>query len=281
MKKLLMGAVAAAALAILPHSGANAFFKYDSETIESLEIVGSDFSSHLAKEYQTLTLFERDQMVDWHDAEKYADRAIMSAAGNAPEPRDPYHGWWLDSDEKSMLGDARARLMNVLDAGARSWYPRQAAIAQSRFDCWVEQQEEGWQLDHIADCRKEFIYWVRWIEANMNGMTLFFDFGSDEIRPSAAAKLDDLAEQLSGLEDVGLLATGHTDTVSSMRYNDALGMRRAEAVKQALMDRGVNASIINAMRLDSKGERELAVPTADGVREQGNRRVIMIRDDRM
>ncbi|GAB5390412.1 MAG: hypothetical protein Alpg2KO_33800 [Alphaproteobacteria bacterium] len=277
-----MGAVAAIAVTVAPHSGANAFFKYDAEMIESLEIVGSDFESHLAKEYQTLSLFERDEMTDWRDAESYADRAISSAAGNAPLPYDPSQGGWRIHREGQLdaLMAGRSRLMTVLNAGARGWYPRQAAIAQSRYDCWVEQEEEGWQLDHIADCRKEFIYWLRWIEANMNGNTVYFDFDSSSIRPSAAAKLDALAEQLDGLEDVGILVVGHTDTVDTRSYNNRLGMARAEAVKQALMDRGVAASIVNQMRLRSMGEEELAVDTGDGVREQANRRAIILRDDR-
>ena len=47
-------------------------------------------------------------------------------------------------------------------------------------------------------------------------------------------------------------------------------MRRANAVKGALVSEGVNA---NTIALDAKGESDPMVPTADGVREPQNRRV--------
>ena len=34
--------------------------------------------------------------------------------------------------------------------------PGQIGEAQTRFDCWVEQLEEGHQTEHIADCRELF-----------------------------------------------------------------------------------------------------------------------------
>ena len=34
--------------------------------------------------------------------------------------------------------------------------PAQAATAQSSFDCWVEQLEEGWPVSHIKQCRAAF-----------------------------------------------------------------------------------------------------------------------------
>jgi outer membrane protein OmpA-like peptidoglycan-associated protein len=60
----------------------------------------------------------------------------------------------------------------------------------------------------------------------------------------------------------------HTDTAGSVNYNMALSVRRANVVKNALVDMGVPASSIN---VDAKGETSPRVPTLDDVREAQNR----------
>lgn len=64
--------------------------------------------------------------------------------------------------------------------------------------------------------------------------------------------------------------TGHTDTVGSDADNDRLSLERAVAVKRMLIQQGLQTKFVRAT---GRGERELLIPTADGVREPGNRRV--------
>jgi hypothetical protein len=68
----------------------------------------------------------------------------------------------------------------------------------------------------------------------------------------------------------GITATGHTDTSGGDAYNMALSLRRANIVKDALVQAGVPAGAINAVGVGKAG---LLVPTPDGVREPQNRRV--------
>jgi len=70
-----------------------------------------------------------------------------------------------------------------------------------------------------------------------------------------------------------VLVIGHTDTVGSDQANDALGQQRADIVRAALIRLGVPADDIRAL---SRGKRNLAVPTANGVAEPLNRRVEII-----
>lgn len=63
---------------------------------------------------------------------------------------------------------------------------------------------------------------------------------------------------------------GHTDTSGSAAYNQALSERREQAVAEELISQGVPSSAITGEAL---GETDLAVPTADGVVEEQNRRV--------
>ncbi|NOT38963.1 MAG: OmpA family protein, partial [Alphaproteobacteria bacterium] len=66
-----------------------------------------------------------------------------------------------------------------------------------------------------------------------------------------------------------IMVVGHTDTVGSDRYNNALSMRRSGTVKEALAGHGIPASAISTA---GRGEAELMVQTGDGVKEPQNRR---------
>ena len=67
--------------------------------------------------------------------------------------------------------------------------------------------------------------------------------------------------------------TGNTDASGSDAYNMRLSERRAQTVAAELERRGIPASEISII---AKGERNLLVPTADGVREPQNRRVEIV-----
>ena len=66
---------------------------------------------------------------------------------------------------------------------------------------------------------------------------------------------------------------GHTDTSGTAAYNQALSVRRAQAVSNELVRLGVPRE---AITVQGYGETRPLVPTADGVREPQNRRVEII-----
>ena len=70
-----------------------------------------------------------------------------------------------------------------------------------------------------------------------------------------------------------ITATGHTDTSGPESYNMALSLRRANAVKDALVRNGVPAQAITVVGM---GEKGLLVQTGDNVREPQNRRVEIV-----
>ena len=61
----------------------------------------------------------------------------------------------------------------------------------------------------------------------------------------------------------------HTDTTGSAAYNQALSERRAAHVRNELIGLGISGAQITS---SGRGETELFVPTADGVKEALNRR---------
>lgn len=101
-----------------------------------------------------------------------------------------------------------------------------------------------------------------------------FDFNKWTLRPLGHQKCDHAASVLKG--DTGkIVVTGHTDSKGSDAYNLKLGERRAETVKQCLVDRGIPASRI-IVRSKGKSDPIASNDTEEG--RQANRRVEIDRE---
>ncbi len=74
-----------------------------------------------------------------------------------------------------------------------------------------------------------------------------FDFDKAMLKPDGMKKLDELANALRGKQYEAILATGHTDRIGSVRYNQRLSERRADAVKKYLASKGLDANTITAV----------------------------------
>jgi outer membrane protein OmpA-like peptidoglycan-associated protein len=102
---------------------------------------------------------------------------------------------------------------------------------------------------------------------------VFFDFDSSNLTPDAQSIVATAAADALQGGSPRIDVTGHTDRSGSDAYNQALSIRRATAVQNALVADGVPvASIV----IRGAGESEPLVPTADGVREPQNRRVEIV-----
>jgi peptidoglycan-associated lipoprotein len=99
--------------------------------------------------------------------------------------------------------------------------------------------------------------------------TLYFDFDSSQLRSEAGGALDGLVDCLLGA-DGEIVLEGHCDERGTTEYNLALGQRRAGAVKDALLSRGVAPSRVEIM---SFGEEQPADPGHDEAAWAANRRV--------
>lgn len=87
-----------------------------------------------------------------------------------------------------------------------------------------------------------------------------FDFDKSEVKPRGKAMLDDLVNVLKGVNYEVILAIGHTDRIGSVTYNQKLSVRRAEAVKQYLVSKGIAANRIYA---DGKGKSQPVTKPGD------------------
>ncbi|MDO9422160.1 MAG: OmpA family protein [Herminiimonas sp.] len=98
----------------------------------------------------------------------------------------------------------------------------------------------------------------------------FFDFDKATLKPDGKAKLDDLASKLGALNLEVIIAVGHTDSVGSDAYNQKLSIRRAEAVKGYLVNKGVDTKRVYT---EGKGEKQPVATNKTAAGRAQNRRV--------
>lgn len=101
------------------------------------------------------------------------------------------------------------------------------------------------------------------------GDRVFFDFDKYNIKPSAAARLEEQAAWLNAYPELTVTIEGHCDERGTREYNLALGERRANAVKDYLGALGVNANRISTI---SYGKERPTVPESNEAAWAQNRR---------
>jgi len=208
----------------------------------------------------------------------------LAAAGGQVVQPEQLADWDIPSDKQADLAAARQRLVTDLDGGARDAKPDIAAKAQVKFDCWVEEQDENHEDDKIAACKNDTLAALDALEAKqamaaapsvaspMN-YTVYFDFDKSVITPAGQEVINQVLSDAKAHNPSSISVTGHTDLVGPEDYNMALSLRRADAVRSALIAGGVSADKITVA---GRGMSEPAVPTARGVKEARNRRAEII-----
>jgi OOP family OmpA-OmpF porin len=251
----------------------------DYSDLRKLDVQGQDFNSALSREYKSFALYENDEMGDWNDASHFKKKAFLVALGRNTEP-EVLEERTLPWDNRPELASARRRLVKALDSGGRAITPKKAARAQASFDCWVEQQEEDFQPDDIAKCRKAFYKAVWHVEegltvaaASPDAFTIFLKFDSADLVPDQAGTLNAIATASKLGKEVRLLVSGHSDRAGPKGYNLVLSQLRALSIENALLRHGVSQDLI---AVTARGEEQPRVITPDGAREPRNRRVEII-----
>jgi len=241
------------------------------DTAKQSAPAGDGYEQALFKNYMMLADSERREE-DWTDANFFSGKALAAASGTTG-PQELSERM-LSEAHLAELGPARDALAAALAGGAANDHPEAAAMAVAGFDCWMQEAEEDIQPDDIAACKKMYMDGMAGLKdmpmVAAGPWTVYFAFDSAAIADSEDAILTDAAANAMQSSEAPIVVSGHTDTSGSEAYNLGLSAARAEAVVEALGQLGISASRIN---VSATGEADLAVPTADGVREAKNRRV--------
>ncbi len=105
------------------------------------------------------------------------------------------------------------------------------------------------------------------------GDTVNFDFDSAELTVSARSTLNRQAAFLSLNPDLMIVIEGHADERGTREYNLALGDRRATAVRDYLVAKGINSARVRTV---SYGKERPAVAGSDEAAWAKNRRAATV-----
>ena len=161
--------------------------------------------------------------------------AVLAAAvagacgGGNPEPAPPPTP---NADSAAM---EQARLDSIAREQARQDSIRRAMEEAER----IQRQAEADSLAALGRVTEE-------VKA-MLAMMVHFDYDKANIRTDDAAVLDGKVAILRANPSLTIRITGHCDERGSDEYNLALGNRRANAVKQYLVNQGVDAGRIEVL----------------------------------
>ncbi|MDR3499620.1 MAG: OmpA family protein [Parvibaculum sp.] len=246
-------------------------------------ISGDSFNACLAREYQERATSEAYVDCNWIDTATIVEKGRAAAAGETVLPWDPATRGVLPADLPE-LQDARAKLLAALDNGGRTGPNAcKCAKAQRYYDGWVEQASDNklgengsWlggeggpvQPERVKAEKAAFYEALTQCQGVVAAgpWTIYFGFNKYNLTQEAQAVVAEIAKTSIS----SFAVVGHTDTVGSNAYNDALGLRRANSVAGALKANGKSTCSVS-----SDGKTNLAVKTGDGVREPLNRRAVV------
>jgi OmpA-OmpF porin, OOP family len=193
---------------------------YSLQELRNIEPTGTEFQQALAKEYLLLSSQE-EQNYDWEDSWHFADKGLAAAYGNDVGPeliadRD------IPTEKKAALEKARDDLLTALRPDVVAAQPVLAARAYRYFDCWVEREEEAWQLAKIAECQQGFTEALAGLQAvytsageggaDTTAYIVFFEWNRAGLSKSGEKVVAEVADSLVDQGDYEVVLNGHTDT---------------------------------------------------------------------
>lgn len=262
---------------------------FDPNSSEGLDTTGIAFSNALYDGYRELSV-ERRAAPDPKDGELFNHKARTAARRSSVLPDWPSDRE-LSEEDQSVFHSALHFMLGAFDRGGREVAPQDAATAQVSYDCWIEAAEWG-REDDIKRCRQAFWDAMNAVSAAadyeltdvdfeprmapqaaavvpaLEGYLVYFEWDSTAVTPAGQAALQESIRAAEANPDASVALIGHADRSGDVGYNQGLSERRALVVIEAMDEAGIARARIS---WDAVGESQPLVPTADGVREQGNR----------
>jgi len=102
---------------------------------------------------------------------------------------------------------------------------------------------------------------------------VFFDTNSTALSQQSSMTVTEAATVAKSAPNSRVAVTGYTDTDGNTAYNQQLSIRRADAVKTALVSNGIAPQ---AITVNGAGEAGLLIETPDQTKNEKNRRVQIV-----
>jgi outer membrane protein OmpA-like peptidoglycan-associated protein len=251
---------------------------------ENTPATSGTFTGDLASDYSGLARALNGPLRDWAGADYFARKGLRASAGEAVPPED--NGNWLIPLEvpdhyRTILADARGRLVAVLQSGVTQTYPALSARAQVSYDCWVERMEQDWWNSLNGRCRQEFDAAMAELQGKpapaapaaaapvgAHRYNVYFEFDKATLTHEGHEIVDQVAATAKSDNSMKIRLVGKADTVGTDGYNMGLSHHRADTVRAALAADGIQPTRIEE---HWDGFRNPPVPTPPGVREPRNR----------
>ena len=263
------------------------------EQVKNIDTIKANtFHQHLFNNYLEKATYEAEKMHDWNSAKLYSEKALRAQQGENIYPEKTSY-WKLPLNRSKDIQSGYNNLLSIYDE-TMLIDPKSLAKAISSLDCWAEQEEEKWQTWDIEKCKDDFHSVMHKIydnilnaknkkqitknESNVTIVTqndkkevmqiIYFDFDDTKLSDIAKISLINfLDKNKNNLSRYIIL--GHTDTKGSKLYNLSLSHKRAETIKEILLNEGISEKNVSIL---GKGENQLAVSTPDNTKHPANRR---------
>ena len=111
----------------------------------------NSFYQLLSLQYLQLAKFELYEMHDEIDADLFAYKSSLALNDKVFYPEDP-NQWKLSSKYVVASEEYYKKIKNLINEKIYMKFPDNFAKALAAYDCWIEQIEENWQVDHINLC---------------------------------------------------------------------------------------------------------------------------------
>jgi len=163
---------------------------------------------------------------------------MFSCAGPTQQEKGTKTGALLGAAAGALLGQAIGRntTATILGAGIGAAV---GGISGNQIGAYMDRQEQELRAA-MAQSEAASIQRTQNVLTATFKSEVMFDFDSSTLKPGAYQEMDRVARILNKYSQTTIRVEGHTDSKGSEAYNQTLSEKRAMAVKNALVQRGVD-----------------------------------------
>lgn len=203
-----------------------------------------NFEAHLADYYKNLPVETTDgEEHAWVDDPHFTAKARRSKQGYRVLPEDParYPAELGDTDELTGEYD---RLFTVLQSDRVVFFPKQTAMTQVAFDCWVEESFEDCDNRFKVACQDLYTKTINQLIARPSpepDLRLHYATGQYQLNEQSEQKLVNF---MDNLQADALKVYGYADGQGTADDNMNLSKQRARIVAELIAAKGVSINEI-------------------------------------